>query len=315
MEQLISNLKKPQFYLKFSGYIITFVSFFFLSKILIQYDWSILWKFNLKTLLFFFLVLPLFYGFFFCLMGYAWKIILEFTVSKPGSIPFPDILYVYTKANIGKYLPGNVMEFVIRNFLANKMNISHANIAFSSFLEIGISLFVAILIALALNHQSLILTFLVFKERLWIFVALLLILSVTSFLLLYKSEKIRSLFLQLFDKRSFKMILTTSIIYSLVFVNLTFTLLLIFTELFDIPLGLSFSIQCVSAFVISWIIGFVVPGAPGGLGVKEAVLVILLTGIADESIVITVAMIHRLISVLGDLVALGLSRFYLFSTR
>lgn len=240
---------------------------------------------------------------------------MEFTVSKPGSIPFPDILYVYTKANIGKYLPGNVMEFVIRNFLANKMNISHANIAFSSFLEIGISLFVAILIALALNHQSLILTFLVFKERLWIFVALLLILSVTSFLLLYKSEKIRSLFLQLFDKRSFKMILTTSIIYSLVFVNLTFTLLLIFTELFDIPLGLSFSIQCVSAFVISWIIGFVVPGAPGGLGVKEAVLVILLTGIADESIVITVAMIHRLISVLGDLVALGLSRFYLFSTR
>ncbi|WP_061216141.1 hypothetical protein [Leptospira santarosai] len=309
------NFKKLSLYFKLLGYIVAFVSFYYLLKIFLEYDWSIVQKFNVKLLVFFFLILPLFYGFFFCLMGYAWKIILEFTVSNSISIPFPDILYIYTKANLGKYIPGNIMEFVIRNYLASKMRISHTNIAFSSFLEMGISLLIAVLIAFSLNHQSLIFIFSSFQDRLWFFIVAVFTVLILSIFLIYRSSRIRNLILQLFKKKSLYMFLSTSSIYLLVFVNLTLTLLLIFTELFEIPLDLRFSIQCISAFVISWIIGFVVPGAPGGLGVKEATLVILLTGTASESTIVTVAMVHRIISVFGDITALAYSRFLLFLTK
>jgi len=67
----------------------------------------------------------------------------------------------------------------------------------------------------------------------------------------------------------------------------------------------------VGLFVMSWAIGFVTPGAPAGLGVREAIMLMFLGGVLDQNILTTSAIVYRLFCIVGDVLALGLSRVYL----
>ena len=57
------------------------------------------------------------------------------------------------------------------------------------------------------------------------------------------------------------------------------------------------------AFVMAWTAGLVIPGAPGGLGVFETVLLILLGDQVPKSFVLLVALGYRLVVVFADLLA------------
>lgn len=61
------------------------------------------------------------------------------------------------------------------------------------------------------------------------------------------------------------------------------------------------------AYAISWVIGFVLPGAPGGLGVREAALILLLNGAYPADAVLAFSLASRLATVIADalLFALG----------
>lgn len=55
------------------------------------------------------------------------------------------------------------------------------------------------------------------------------------------------------------------------------------------------------AYAISWAIGFLLPGAPGGLGVREAALALLLSGSYTPDIVFSLSVLSRIATVLADL--------------
>ena len=63
------------------------------------------------------------------------------------------------------------------------------------------------------------------------------------------------------------------------------------------------TVKWLVAFVIAWTAGLVIPGAPGGLGVFETVLLILLGGQVPKSFVLLVALGYRLVVVFADLLA------------
>lgn len=56
---------------------------------------------------------------------------------------------------------------------------------------------------------------------------------------------------------------------------------------------------CVALFSMAWLLGFVTPGAPAGLGVREAVLVIGLSG-SLGAMSFPAAVMHRLVTALAD---------------
>ncbi len=58
-------------------------------------------------------------------MGTAWKMWISFFATD--KIPYVDTICVYAKANIGKYLPGNVMHYVERNLFASNLGVSQKN--------------------------------------------------------------------------------------------------------------------------------------------------------------------------------------------
>jgi glycosyltransferase 2 family protein len=55
------------------------------------------------------------------------------------------------------------------------------------------------------------------------------------------------------------------------------------------------------SYAFAWGIGFVIPGAPAGLGVREAVLTGILSGVLPENSILVSAVLFRLVSTLGDI--------------
>ena len=71
---------------------------------------------------------------------------------------------------------------------------------------------------------------------------------------------------------------------------------------FDLQLSLPWT-TWLSGFALAWTVGLVVPGAPGGLGVFEAVLLLRLGGGLTAAPLLAVALSYRLVATLGDVLA------------
>ena len=71
--------------------------------------------------------------------------------------------------------------------------------------------------------------------------------------------------------------------------------------------------ECVSIYIVSWLIGFITPGASGGLGIREgtfiAIAAFLHLDIAAEIIIFSVLLV-RFINIIID-IAMYLSTFVL----
>jgi uncharacterized membrane protein YbhN (UPF0104 family) len=61
----------------------------------------------------------------------------------------------------------------------------------------------------------------------------------------------------------------------------------------------------VGAFAFAWIAGFIVPGAPAGLGVREGVMTALLAPLLPSAMLLQIVIAFRVASTLGDLLALA----------
>ncbi|RJP38308.1 MAG: hypothetical protein C4548_13300, partial [Desulfobacteraceae bacterium] len=55
------------------------------------------------------------------------------------------------------------------------------------------------------------------------------------------------------------------------------------------------------AYVLAWLAGFLTPGAPAGLGVRELVLASLLAGLASIPSILFTVLMSRAITAIGDL--------------
>jgi len=75
-------------------------------------------------------------------------------------------------------------------------------------------------------------------------------------------------------------------------------------------------IAIAGAYGLAWLAGLVVPGAPAGLGVREAALMLLLAGHADPAQAAEAALLGRMVTLGGDLAfylacsGIGLRRFF-----
>ena len=94
----------------------------------------------------------------------------------------------------------------------------------------------------------------------------------------------------------------------LVFVLLRFAGFACCVQAFDLSFALGWG-GWLAGFALAWTAGLVVPGAPGGLGVFEAVLLLRLAVAVPEAPLLAVAISYRLITALADLLAAGTARW------
>jgi len=72
-------------------------------------------------------------------------------------------------------------------------------------------------------------------------------------------------------------------------------------------LDAEFVVTLIYATCVSWIAGFVIIGLPGGLGVREAVFISMMTGPLGAGLAVSVALVSRVVSVAVDLLGAAVS--------
>lgn len=218
-----------------------------------------------------------------------------------------DMCVSFAKANVMKYIPGSVFQYVGRAEITEKKNINITIIAASLVIETVANVLSAVIVG-CVGAREYTISFIKEKKALFI---LFLTLCAASLILIYIfREKIQSLLKKKNIVITWKLV--RGFLLALIFL-IIYRLIsgLILTIIMQIISGKSYFNQVTSicgAYAISWLIGYVTPGASGGIGVREAILYMLLKNFASSDIVMMSALIHRFLNIVSDLSAYAITR-------
>jgi uncharacterized membrane protein YbhN (UPF0104 family) len=245
--------------------------------------------------------------------GWIWTWVLKELNQSVSAIEF---IQVYLKTNIAKYLPGNVWHYYGRIMAAKNANVP-TNIATLSVLLEPLLMLAAALIIIVLFGSELVVNNLKFNLIIPQFLSLIIVLSILHPRFLNPAIKLLDRWKnkksdgenQLINSFIIKRYPVKPLLGELVFLGLRaagFILtMLALTSLTwaQIPL-------LVGAFSCAWVLGLVVPGAPGGLGVFETTAMLLLQYHFPAALVISAIALYRLISILAETVGAALASLF-----
>lgn len=243
---------------------------------------------------------------------YPW---LVFTKSLSGTqIPFSAAMPVYTQSNIYKYVPGNVFQYVGRNKLAADMNISHVDVACATIFDVLFCVLWTAIISVALLGCKIAELMGKYGRNLLIVatVGVVLLIALILVVKLKFADKVKS-YLSRYAKAfapENRGQLVKGIMYYLVQNIVSAATYFVCLRLI-LGGGASFAelSAFTGAFMFAWIIGFVTPGAPGGIGIREGVMLFVSGNSYGDRIMLFV-LVLRIGSILADVAAFIIGRIY-----
>ncbi len=230
---------------------------------------------------------------------FAWYRLLIFFGEKNPK--FKDCYTIYAKSQIARYIPGNIFHVPARHIAGHNLGYKHGPLAGAAIYEIfgtvlmsGIIVMIGYLTFNITIQQvsslqiTVVLVVAFFLPVIFNKVAPYIPVIETQYLLNKKSlQVIRELTPIFFLYGIFFVILGSIFVY----VADSFSRLNAFNDMGKI----------FTAFIVSVAAGFVTPGAPGGLGVREAVMVYLLGDLIGQKESLEVAIFFRSVTVFGDM--------------
>lgn len=291
--------------IKYIGNIVVAISLLFIIKRMYKYrqEVSSMWS---KDVLLVIIVSSLAYG----LIMIGSSVVYRFVVCvvSDSDISMKKTVNIYCKSNLYKYLPGNVMHLVGKNQLAEETSATHGQIAFCTFLDLLCSAIGAVFVSIILSG-----TFVIkwLGDKGISIVSLILLILVLLFIfmafifVIFRSEKMSSIkkhFKRVFCKRGIIVLLGVIAYYMITQTIGGFLFIWLLGSLTDIS-SMAALYYFVGVYVFSWLIGFITPGAPGGIGIRETMLNILLAGIIAPQVVIVATVFNRIITTMGDIIA------------
>ncbi len=210
---------------------------------------------------------------------------------------------IWARSQIAKYLPGNVLHYASRQVLGRRLGIGHANLVASAVMETGSTLLAAATISIhaalpaARDGASL--------PAPWMLVAVplgaVLAWPVIDRLLRRSASTARHLrALPVLSLRRALRLLVPSLALHGAFLFGTGALLLGLLWAGWPALEIS-APRVIGSYALAWLAGTLMPGAPGGLGVREAVLTLLLAPRLGAAHASALALALRGVTLGGDL--------------
>lgn len=238
------------------------------------------------------------------LMGLAWTLLL-----RDGSVHLPAwrVQTIYAIAQFGKYLPGNVGQHVGRVVMATAAGIPAATVLSTMLIELLWVAGVGATIALVS------LVFFVGDDAVRSQLHLNPVYLAGGAIMLLAAPWVGTQLLnRLFPKLASKLAGGGSIIVprfrtAMAVGGLVLLCFVTFGVILKLQADVIFSatnarfLELTCLFAAAWLAGFLVPGAPGGLGVREMAMVLLLSPALGESVAAGLGLTLRLITTLGDL--------------
>lgn len=234
------------------------------------------------------------------LIALIWALILKKLSIVIGILQATVII---GKVQIAKYLPGNVFHYLGRMSLAKNVGIPTDKLLVSMGMETVAVLIAGFVIAISgflirfESMRSVLIIERIITENFFqiTFLAIILI----GGLLLLPSIR-RWLFSQKDNLRLSKLALPV-ILYLIVFIIQGIVVyFLVINALLSKSVEIGW-IECVWRFAVAWTLGFIVPGAPGGIGVREAVFTGLFSNELGEAHAVVLSLLLRVISIAGDI--------------
>lgn len=237
--------------------------------------------------------------------GWVWHGIMH---SLNAPVPQTWTIITYLKTNLGKYLPGNIWHFVGRIQFLREYGTS-TGVAITGVVLEPLLMSVAALAIVLVSLPSTLL-------QLSILVAVLIalhprllnpVLSRLAQAKLQQADRVEATHLeetaQIPKLHRYPWRPLLGEVGFVVFRGLGF--MLCFMALYSLDVADVWIL--VGAFSFGWLLGLVVPGAPGGLGVFEATVLAVLTPKFPAAIVLGAVALYRLNSTLAELLGAGLA--------
>ncbi|MEH2143190.1 lysylphosphatidylglycerol synthase domain-containing protein [Nostoc sp.] len=242
--------------------------------------------------------------------GWIWTWILQ-ELNQP--ISSPQFIQVYLKTNIAKYLPGNIWHHYGRIMAAKNANISAGAATLSVLLEPLLMLAAALIIIVLCSSQFA-------AANTTLVLQILQLLSLAVVLCAIHPWFLNPLIRFLYGLKAKKSAVTTEttvpfslksyplrpLLGELGFMGLRGTGFILTMFALD-SLNVNQIPLLLGAFSCAWLLGFIIPGAPGGLGVFEATAYELLRHHFPAALVFSAIALYRLISILAETVGAALA--------
>ncbi|WP_066258547.1 lysylphosphatidylglycerol synthase transmembrane domain-containing protein [Hydrogenophaga flava] len=247
------------------------------------------------------------------LIALMWQLLLR---DQGVKLPYRQALQIIAVSQMGKYLPGNVGHFAGRVLLGSQAGIpagkTIATMAMETFWVLGISgIFAVAALLFVVNdlHEGLVDTShpgYLAAVAVTMLVAPFLAVRVVNRLLPGLSRKLGRG--QLLAEPRLLTAMSVAGLIAFSFVVLGAVVELLAAELFQHPeIDL---LEMVLLFAVSWTAGFLVPGSPGGIGVREAVMIQLMGPAIGLETALGVALVMRLCSMGADALAFGVGLLF-----
>ncbi len=256
------------------------------------------------------LMLSSLYGVIVFAMSFSWyRLLIQLTGKKLG---FRAVAAVYCKSNIMKYLPGNVFQYVGRNQIAVENDLKHFDVALATVMDIAVNVigvFIITVICYGKGIQDwLDLLGIINAKYLAAVLAAGILIFLVIVVVLIKSEKVYNKLKAVLSKKNLKVYALCVLVYILLFLCMSCLYIWVLTGILDMHIESGHLMLICGAYLLSWLCGFVIIGAPGGIGIRETVLTVLLGRYFEIELFLVGIVIFRVISILGDLMAVGIAK-------
>jgi hypothetical protein len=226
----------------------------------------------------------------------SWTVIA--ITALPDGRQLAVAIRVYARSGIAKYLPGNIFHLVGRQLLGRVLGVSQARLAVATAAEIALSVLSVWLVAAAVFaalpgpiSRGLSLLALVLGM-------LAAIAFVAPNLLRWMVPRTAPVIDRVVGDATGPEFAVALVLNLAIFLSLALIAGSVFRALTGEVLPL---MQVGAVYLSAWLAGYIVPGASGGLGVREAALLVLMDGAAGQPAVLAFALAMRVQSILGDL--------------
>ena len=218
---------------------------------------------------------------------------------------------IYLTTQVAKYLPGSVGHHVGRVFLTTRDGLSGFRVGLSIAVELLLNIPIALLLSLPL--APVLMTRLdagaTHRNPLLLSALAVGVIAATTLYLLRHHPALRSagahLRTALREARGLHAVPLFVCAFFLSMLGLILAGLSLVSLCVDVPaLGFATAAHGVALVCVAWIVGSVTPGAPAGLGVRDAILLAGLGTLFDHQTAVEATLVFRGLSVVVDLLAL-----------
>lgn len=223
------------------------------------------------------------------LLGVAWSRLVRLVAARPPQAR--PLFAAHLRAQLAKYLPGNVFHFAYRHVAALRQGVSHGALGSALALESVLLLTAAAILALGVATDPRLVALAPHARGLvWAAPGVAVLAWFGSVALGRRSGLAR-----LAPRRTAAYFAVVLLAYLAFFALSALVLRLLCVT----PGALPFGAWC-GWLALAWAVGYVTPGAPAGLGLREAVLALGLAPALGDADALAVALAYRLLTVVTD---------------